>query len=436
MRADQVPCGRAAQDLAATETPKSREDLALLEAMIERAPARPRLKTIRAADIATVSVSWLWHGWLPFGKLVSIDGAPGIGKSTVAIDLIARATLGGPMPHSTTTFTPITVMIAGVEDGWADTVRPRLEAAGADLNRVHFVDVRERGTRSVTLPDDVVELAATARELGAKWLHIDAIMGALSETVSAYSDHEVRRALGPVCNLAETDGVLVTFIRHPRKAGGSGVNAGGGSVAFGALARMVLFAGFDPGDASEDPNMRRRVLAVAKSNLAKMPSALTFAVVDAANGMGCIGWGDASNLSADDLAAPQMLPSRKTIDSVRPATQRSEAELFLERLLADGARLSVDEVKGHSREKGLSFRTVERAATSIGVVKRRGGFHAPSQWFLPAAPGVDDAVPPIPPSALALEEGGGTGGTVTTKAQLTIDTTERSRGDAGTEVAA
>ena len=57
-----------------------------------------QLVLVCAADVEPEDVRWLWEGWLPFGKLVVIDGAPGVGKTALIIDLIARASRGDAMP--------------------------------------------------------------------------------------------------------------------------------------------------------------------------------------------------------------------------------------------------------------------------------------------------------------------------------------------------
>ena len=59
-----------------------------------------RLVLVCAKDVEPEDVQWLWEGWLPFGKMVVVDGAPGVGKTALIIDLIARASRGDPMPGS------------------------------------------------------------------------------------------------------------------------------------------------------------------------------------------------------------------------------------------------------------------------------------------------------------------------------------------------
>ncbi|MFN9421970.1 AAA family ATPase [Gemmatimonas sp.] len=383
---------------------------AATEALAELRTPPPRVALICAADVAPEPVEWLWPGFLPFGKLVGLDGVAGIGKSTMFTDLIARATRGGPMPYDDGRFDPVPVLIAGVEDGWADTVRPRLDAAGADLTRVHFVTACRSGD-IVTSHRDVREMIAHAEAVGARWLHIDAIMGALDSEVSANSDHEVRRALGPLKDAAAAAGLLVTFIRHPRKSGGLAVHAGGGSVAFSALARVGLFVGLHPADKEKEQNTQRRVLAVAKSNMARHPSPLAFTVESAMNGAGHIAWHGPVAITADELASPVPPPPVRVDDR---QSARSPALAFLEHVLADGVRVPVDTLKARAKADGLAWRTVHRAADDLCVAKKRQGFGGTTVWYLPTEG--DDAdtpsaplVPSVPP--LSNSPNSGTNGT-------------------------
>jgi putative DNA primase/helicase len=376
---DWVAQGGTAAQLGALIEATPPFEAGTVEEMPQPRAARRRIKMVCATDVSPISVDWLWEQWLPFGKLVALDGAAGVGKSTLIIDVIARATRGGPMPNSDATFPPVTVVIGGVEDGWADTIRPRLDAAGADLTRVHFITMAQLG-HTLTLPDDVVELANEAAKLGATWLHFDTIYGVLDSSVNSNSDHDVRRALGPLKDLAEEHGILTTFIRHPRKQGGTSVNAGGGSVAFTALARVQLFVGFEPGECG-GPNDKRRVLAVGKSNLASHPTSLAFHVVEAPNGSGRISWDGPVDITADEMAGPST--------SITPGAERPQRmnpfsieKAWLRRMLSDGKRIAASELQAQACADGLAWHRVKRAANADGVTfERADEFPSYSVWF-------------------------------------------------------
>jgi hypothetical protein len=93
------------------------------------------------SNVPTESVKWLWEGRIPLGKVTLLDGEPGFGKSLLALELAARVTRGTAMPLARDKPSePADVVIFNDDDSLADTIRPRLEAEGADLTRVHALD--------------------------------------------------------------------------------------------------------------------------------------------------------------------------------------------------------------------------------------------------------------------------------------------------------
>jgi hypothetical protein len=92
------------------------------------------------ADIQPEPVKWLWEGRIPFGKVTLLESEAGVGKSTLTLELAARVSRGAPMPLMKTHADPANVIIFSGDDGLADTVRPRLDVAGADLSRIWAVD--------------------------------------------------------------------------------------------------------------------------------------------------------------------------------------------------------------------------------------------------------------------------------------------------------
>jgi predicted ATP-dependent serine protease len=88
------------------------------------------------SEVPTRPIEWLWEGRIPRGKITILDGDPGVGKSALALDLAARVSRGAPMPMSRAGSAPAEVVLFNDDDSLSDTVRPRLEAAGADLSRI------------------------------------------------------------------------------------------------------------------------------------------------------------------------------------------------------------------------------------------------------------------------------------------------------------
>ena len=95
-----------------------------------------------ASQIKPVSIKWLWPQWIALGKLTILAGAGGAGKTTMALSLAATLTNGGLWPDDTKNPKQGNVIIWSSEDDHADTLLPRLIAAGANLDRVHLIEGR------------------------------------------------------------------------------------------------------------------------------------------------------------------------------------------------------------------------------------------------------------------------------------------------------
>lgn len=110
-------------------------------------PSSPkwRAELTPAASIKPVAIRWLWPGWVARGKLTVLAGAGGSGKTTLAIGLIGTLTSGGRWPDGDICREPGNALIWSSEDDPADTLVPRLMAAGADLSRVHIIQGRVNG---------------------------------------------------------------------------------------------------------------------------------------------------------------------------------------------------------------------------------------------------------------------------------------------------
>jgi len=96
------------------------------------------LKLLTIEEIEQESVNWLWKPYIALGKICLVQGAPGIGKSTVILALAADMTNGRITGASDLT-EPAQVIYQIAEDGYADTVKPRLRRLGADCKRVHVL---------------------------------------------------------------------------------------------------------------------------------------------------------------------------------------------------------------------------------------------------------------------------------------------------------
>jgi AAA domain-containing protein/bifunctional DNA primase/polymerase-like protein len=339
-------------------------------------------QVVRLADVRPERIDWLWEGRLPLGKIVILDGDPGVGKSSLTTDWAATVSTGKPWPDGS----PCPdgeVLILSAEDGLSDTIRPRLDAAGADPGRIHaltavaYTDAEGAGhDRPPVIPADLALIKHIVRDRGVRLVIIDVLMAYLSGEVNSYRDQDVRRALHTVATLAAETGACVVILRHLNKS--SGTNAlyrGGGSIGIVGQARAAFIAAADP----DDDTGQRRILAAAKMNIALKPPALAYQLVpDAGRGCARVEW-----LGETAHAAGDLLAERTSPDDADDRTERDEAAEWLRAYLTDnGGEAAPGDAKKAAREAGIAIRTLERARVRAGVRLRRGGFPAKTLWVL------------------------------------------------------
>ena len=225
---------------------------------------------IRMSDIETKEVGFLWNPYIPFGKLTILQGDSGNGKTYLAMYLCAACTNGRPLPHMEM-IEPCNVIYQTAEDGLDDTIKPRLEEAGADLSRV--LTINDYDTDPLTLADERIEKAI--RQTDAKLVIIDPIQAFLGANVDMNRANEVRPLLRKIADVAQRTGCAIVLIGHLNKA--SGQQSGYrnlGSIDFRAASRSVLVVG----KSKDDPNIR--VMAHDKSSLAPAGTSLAFVLGD------------------------------------------------------------------------------------------------------------------------------------------------------------
>jgi hypothetical protein len=222
-----------------------------------------------ASMVPREPVEWVWPGRVPAGKLTIIEGDPATAKSTMTLDLAARVTTGRQWPDGATGGPAAPVLLLSAEDGWGDTVRPRLEAAGADLDRCLCVAAREvegehgPELRPVVLPEDTTWLARLVVQSKAAMVVVDVLAAYLSDRVDSHKDQSVRRMLATLGAAAARSGAAVLLVRHHSKVqGGPPLYRGGGSIGIVAAARAAYAVVRDPDDTEH------RLLATVKCNLA------------------------------------------------------------------------------------------------------------------------------------------------------------------------
>lgn len=369
---------------------KAEDATAVLDADIENALAyRPLVRDVpdtpdpdriiitRAADLRIEPVAWLWNGWLARGKLHLLAGAPGQGKTTIALSLAAAVTIGGHWPDGTRC-KPGNVLMYSGEDDPADTLAPRLLAAGADLSRVHFVTgTRTNGeTLAFDPARDLDLLRDTIEQIGGLGLLVvDPIVGAV--TGDSHKNTETRRGLQPLVDLAAACRCALIGITHFSK-GGQGSDPSArviGSVAFTALARVVMVAAKVKGEDGEPA----RILARAKSNIGPDDGGFEYHLEQAEVATGIhasrVAWGKQVQGTARELLTDP--------DAEPESDETNDAVEMLHGELVAGCWTPSDVASAPLKAAGFDKKQIWRASKKLNVVRKKGGYQGTWYWRLP-----------------------------------------------------
>ncbi|MBB3261189.1 RecA-family ATPase [Paraburkholderia bannensis] len=355
------------------ETEIMRAVVANAERIVKTAPAQNGVVLVNAAELVPQPVEWLWNGWLARGKMHLLAGAPGQGKTTITVDFAATVTRGGQWPDGTPC-EPGNVLIWSGEDDAADTLVPRLMAAGADLKRVDFISgVNINGElRPFDPARDMFSLREqTLRQGNIRLIIVDPIVSAV--TGDSHKNTETRRALQPLVDLAHETGACLIGITHFSK-GGQGADPTQrviGSIAFAAVARVVMVAAKVRSDDGED----RRVLARSKSNIGPDNGGFEYHLEQCEPQKGIpasrIAWGAMLPGSAQELLTDPNEQCDESSSALDSATE------FLREVLGTDV-VPTKEVEREARQAGVALRTLRRAAQLLNVRKQRG---AENKWY-------------------------------------------------------
>jgi hypothetical protein len=350
-----------------------------------QAGREPLAPTVRLSDVAPEPLRWLWPGRIPAGKITLLDGDPGLGKSTLLCELAARISRGDPLPGDESLAAPAAprgVLLFSAEDDVFDTIRPRIDAAGGDPQRIAAFIAVPNGTdtgRPFALPRDLPILEAIVQRLDVALVIIDPLVAFLRPGVSATSDQQVRHALGALKAAAERTGAAIVAVRHLNKsAGANPLYRGAGSIGIIAAARSGLLLAADPDD------LERRILALAKGNLARPAPSLAFRLEDVPGAtVARVVWDGESPWTATTLLQG---PTADDGDSRRSVID--DARAWLRQTLASGPRPAI-ELRHDAAAHGFGEKTLyaARKAERITVSKERV---PDGRWFWMLATPADE----------------------------------------------
>ena len=224
------------------------------------------LNIIKMSEIQSEEIEWLWYPFIPYGKLTIIQGDPGDGKTTLSLNIAAKLSKGESLDEEMKISEPINIIYQTAEDGLADTVKPRLELADADCERILVID---ESSEALSMADERLEEAI--KLTNAKLLILDPIQAYLGAGTDINRANEARDMTKKLGALAEKYKCAVLLIGHMNKASGTKASYRGiGSIDFFAVARSVLLVGRIEGEES------LRAVVQIKNNLAAFGNSKAF----------------------------------------------------------------------------------------------------------------------------------------------------------------
>ncbi len=326
------------------------------------------LVTVCVADIEPEHIEWLVDESFPLGMLAVIGGQPGLGKSQISINLAAGVTTGKGLPGAGVFKDIGSVIILANEDDASRTIRPRLDAAGADISKIHIVEgVAREGTEvdMFQLDSDIADLRMRALQIGdVKLIIIDPPSAYLGTKVDSYKDSDVRGVLMPLTKLAQDTGAMILLIVHLNKRTDGGAQQRfSGSTAWTAAPRVGFMV-------AEDPVTKQRFMLPVKNNIGNDRLGYQYHIEEKFIRYGAqtlkssfVVWDQTTNRTVADLLTPPKVNRVSVVD---------DAKTFLNDELAGGPQ-SVEMLKASAKAAGLSWPSVIRAKKELPIVSNKVG---------------------------------------------------------------
>ncbi len=371
-------CGKISrflQDGVETGEFPDEEAEALLQEVIsaQKSAAGSGLVSRRISEIDPEPIEWLWHNRIPLGKLSILAGDPGTGKSFFSLFMAAQITKGLPWPDIGAPTMKGSVILMSAEDDAADTIRPRLDAAGADVRKIVLVEgVRSPGKNEidpfcVENSDLLQDVAKDLPDL--RLVILDPLSFYMGAGIDMAKDNKVRGSLEPLQRFAADRKVAILAVTHLNKnsAMTQALYRVRDSLAFVATARSSWILSRDP----EDQEVRRFV--PLKCNLSIKPSGLEFEIQEGR----LVFSENRLEMSAEEsLHIPEIEPE--------PGLRVLEAVEFLKDALKEGPEPVTDLLK-LAELAGIHEKLMRSAKKSLNLIQRKTGYQGKNTWELSEA---------------------------------------------------
>lgn len=321
-------------------------------------------------EVVPKPITWFWKNRVAEGKVTIISGEPGVSKSLLTLYMAAAASRGSPWPIPGEGNAPLgsTILIT-CEDDAADTLVPRLKAAGADLSRIkHLKRVKNDDDDETSHMWSISDAALLSKKLGqmpeCRLVIIDPI-SAYMNGADTHNNAEVRETMTAIQDLAEQHNVAVVIISHFNKNDKvSALNRTSGSGAFVALSRAAYAVIRDP------ENPARRIIGTQKNNLAEDSSGLTglaYTIKPVTTPYGVypvIEWEHEKIVI--DLDSVMNKPK-----NTQHKSKQEDAVSWLFKILSSGMSHGSYELESMANKVGISHATLYRARAELCVETKR-----------------------------------------------------------------
>ena len=274
-----------------------------------------------------------------------VQGDPGDGKTTLVLNIAAKLSKGEGLDSKMKLTKPLNVIYQSAEDGLADTVKPRLEAAGANCENISVID---ESIKSLSMIDERMEEAVIRTK--AKLLILDPIQAYLGGGMDMNRANEARNMTKKLATLAEKYQCAIVLVGHMNKAGNKAAYRGMGSIDFFAVARSVLLVGRVEGKV----NIR--------------------AVVQIKNNLAAFGHPKAFELSEDGFhwLGDYEITAEEVLGGIAPkANKLEQAKRLLREVAETNNVMQSNEIFNLAEEQGISRRTLENAKKELGIRAKR-----------------------------------------------------------------
>jgi len=322
---------------------------------------------IRLSEVEPRPIKWLWRDRIPRAKITLFGGDPGVGKSYLSDDLIARITTGREAPGTGQLFESGSALILTAEDGLSDTVRIRMDLLGADVSKIIILDaIREGGkTKTFSLSQNLPTLDNVFRENSDLQICVIDPFTSFLGGRDADASSDTRAITDPLSRLTESSGVAAILIGHLNKSETMqrALHRFSHSKDWTAASRTVWLIERD----ALDENEERRLFVCVKNNLVKHPPALSFRISDS-------GIRDYEVIH-ERVQADEIL-QMKTGDR----TALKQAVDWLKQALAEGPT-EAREIFRSGEANGFSDITLRRAKTKLGAKAYSSGFGTAKIWY-------------------------------------------------------